>query len=91
LAVTLFFIEKIHQSAALFWFGLQIVRVLQIFYSQAVIPRTIVESLTFLEHSSAEKIAVIVHIQPVIPTRRMIRGILYEPAQNFEVFSNIQN
>jgi hypothetical protein len=34
---------------------------LQIFYSQAIIPRTIVDSPTFLEHGSAEKIAVCAH------------------------------
>jgi hypothetical protein len=56
-----FFYEKIGQSVALFWFGLQIVGFLQIFYSQAVIPRTIVDSPAFLEHGSAEKIAVCAH------------------------------
>jgi hypothetical protein len=61
LAVTLLFVEKIRQSAALFWFGLQIVGFLQIFYSQAITPRTIVASPAFLEHSSAEKIAVCAH------------------------------
>jgi hypothetical protein len=75
LAVTLLFVEKIRQSAALFWFGLQIVGFLQIFYSQAVIPRTIVDSPAFLEHGSAEKSAVSGRKQPVIPTRRMTRGI----------------
>jgi hypothetical protein len=61
LAVALLFVEKISQSAALLWFGLRIVGFLQIFYSQAVIPRTIVDSLAFLEHGSAEKIAVCAH------------------------------
>jgi hypothetical protein len=42
-AVTLLFVEKILQSAALFWFGLWIVGFLQILYSQAVIPRKIVD------------------------------------------------
>jgi hypothetical protein len=69
LAAALLFVEKIHQSAALFWFVLLIVGFLQIFYSQAVIPRTIVDSLAFLEHGVVKK------IQSVIPTRRMIRGI----------------
>jgi hypothetical protein len=54
-------LKKIRQIAALFWFGLGIVGFLQIFYSQAVIPRTIVDSPTFLEHGSAEKIAVSAH------------------------------
>jgi hypothetical protein len=57
LAGALLFDEKIclGQSASLFWFGLQDVGIL---YSQAVIQRTIVVSPAFLEHSSAEKIAV---------------------------------
>jgi hypothetical protein len=61
LAVALLFVEKIRQSAALFWFGLRIVGFLQIFYSQAVIPRTIGDSPAFLEYGSAEKIAVCAH------------------------------
>jgi hypothetical protein len=61
LAVALLFVEKIHQSAALSWFGLRIVGFLQIFYSQAVIPRTIVDSLAFLEHGLVEKFAVCAH------------------------------
>jgi hypothetical protein len=61
LAVALLFVEKIRQSAALFWFGLRIVGFLQIFYSQAVIPGTIVESPAFLEYGSAEKIVVCAH------------------------------
>jgi hypothetical protein len=56
--VALLFVEKIHQSAALFWFGLRFVGFLQIFFSQTVIPRTIVDYPAFLEHGSAEKIAV---------------------------------
>jgi hypothetical protein len=61
LAVTLLFVEKIHQSAGLFWFGLWIDGFLQIFYSQAIIPGKIVDSSTFLEHGSAEKITVCAH------------------------------
>jgi hypothetical protein len=61
LAVTILFVEKIHQSAALFWFGLRIVGFLQIFFSQTVFPRTIVDSPAFLEHGSEEKIAVCAH------------------------------
>jgi hypothetical protein len=48
---TLLFDEKIRQSAALFWFGLRDVGIL---YSRAVI----LVSPAFLEHSSAEKIAI---------------------------------
>jgi hypothetical protein len=69
LAVALLFVKKIRQS------GLRIVGFLQIFQSQAVISRTIFDSPAFLENGSAEKI---VPIQPVIPTRRMIRGIFVE-------------
>jgi hypothetical protein len=59
LAGTLLFVEKICQRAALFWFGLRDVGILQIFCSRAVIQRTIVvDFLAFLEHGSAEKIAV---------------------------------
>jgi hypothetical protein len=61
LAVALLFVEKIRQSAALFWFGLQFVGFFQIFHLQAVIPRTIIASPAFLEHSSAEKIMVYAH------------------------------
>jgi hypothetical protein len=53
LAGALLFDEKIRQSAALFWFGL---RDVGIFYSLALIQRTIDVSSAFLEH--AEKIAV---------------------------------
>jgi hypothetical protein len=41
------FDEKIRQSAALFWFGLRDVGILQIFYSLAVLQRTIVDSTAF--------------------------------------------
>jgi hypothetical protein len=51
----LLFDEKIRQSTALFWFGLQDVGIL---YSQALIQRTIDVSPAFLDHSSVEKIAV---------------------------------
>jgi len=57
----LLFNEKIRQSAALFWFGLRNVEILQIFYSRAVIQRTTVDSHAILEHGLAEKIAVCVH------------------------------
>jgi hypothetical protein len=61
LAFALLFVEKIRQSAAIFWFGLPIVGFLQIFFSQSVIPRTIVDSPAFLGHGSAEKIVVCAH------------------------------
>jgi hypothetical protein len=58
LAGALLFDEKIYLSAALFWFGSRDAGILQIFYSRAVIQRKIGDSPAFLEHSSAEKIAV---------------------------------
>ncbi len=58
LAGALLFDEKIHQSVALFWFGLRDVEFLQIFFSQAVIQRPIVDFPAFLETGFAEKIAV---------------------------------
>ncbi len=46
------FYEKIHQSAALFWFGL---RNDGIFYMQAAIQRTIDSSPAYLELGLAKK------------------------------------
>jgi hypothetical protein len=54
-------LKKSAKIAALFWFGLRIVGFLQIFYSQAVIPSTIVESPALMEHGLAEKITVCAH------------------------------
>jgi hypothetical protein len=61
LAVALLCVEKIRQSDAQFLFGLWIVGFLQIFYSQAVIPRTNADFPAFLETGLAEKIAVCTH------------------------------
>jgi hypothetical protein len=55
LAGALLIDEKIHQSAALFWFGL---RNDVILYLRAATQRTIDISPAFLEHGSAKKIAV---------------------------------
>jgi hypothetical protein len=55
MAGTLLFDEKIRQSAALFWFGLQGVGILQIFYSRAIKQRTIVDFPAFLETPLAGK------------------------------------
>jgi hypothetical protein len=55
LAGALLFDEKVRQSADLFWFGLRDVGIL---YSRAVIQRTIDVSPAFLDHGSAETIAV---------------------------------
>jgi hypothetical protein len=52
---TFILMQKIRQCAAIFWFGLRDVGIL---YSRAVIQRTIDDSLAFLEHGSAKKIAV---------------------------------
>jgi hypothetical protein len=61
LAVTLLFVEK--SAKVLLYFGLDcgLLVFSQIFYSQAVIPRTVVESPAFLEYGSEEKIAVCAH------------------------------
>jgi hypothetical protein len=53
LAGALSFDEKIRQSAALFWFGLQNGG---IFYMQAATQRTIDVSFAFMEFSLAKKI-----------------------------------
>ncbi len=61
------------------WFGMWDARILQIFYSRAVVHRTIVDSPAFLDTSLAEKIAVCVHLTRLV-CRRSIGG--------FEVFLN---
>jgi hypothetical protein len=53
LAGALLFDEKIHQSVALFWFGL---RNDEILYLQAAIQRTSDASLAFMEYGLAKKI-----------------------------------
>jgi hypothetical protein len=58
MAGALLFAEKIRQRAVLFWFGL---RDAGIFYSGAVIQRTIADFPAFLDHGSVEKIAVCAH------------------------------
>jgi hypothetical protein len=55
LAGALLFVENIRQRAVLFWFGL---RDVGIFYLRAIIQRTIVDFLAFLDHCSAENIVV---------------------------------
>jgi hypothetical protein len=62
----------------------------KIFYSRAVIQRTVVESHTLLEHGFAEKIAVCAHTNHVL-NNQGLDSFLYEAAQIFEVSSNIQN
>ncbi len=67
-------------SAAVFWFGLRDVGNLQIFYSPAVLQRTIVYYLAFLEPGLAKKIAVCALTTVCRRNRR--NGFLYEDAQN---------
>jgi hypothetical protein len=55
MAGALLFDEKIHQSSALFYFGLRNDGIL---YLQVAIKRTIDISPAFLEHGSAKNIAV---------------------------------
>jgi hypothetical protein len=78
LAGALLFEEKFHPSTALFWFGLRDVGIL---YWRAVIQRTIDVSPAFLEHGSAEKIAVWVHANyDPIPNKREVGSFLHEAA-----------
>jgi hypothetical protein len=74
LAVELLFDKNIRRNAALFWFALQDVGIFQIFYSRAVIQRTIVDSPALFETGLAEKITVCA-VQPVCRRSRRIRGI----------------
>jgi hypothetical protein len=69
---------------------LRIVGFLQIFYTQAVIPRTIVESPAFLEYVLGRKDR---GLRPYNLWSQQVGGLdafLYEAAQNFELFSKIQ-
>jgi hypothetical protein len=66
------------------------VGILPIFYSRAIIQRTIVDSPAFLEHGSAEKIAVCAHTNRDL-NKQEVGFIFYEAAQNSDVLSNIQN
>jgi hypothetical protein len=80
LAGDLLFDEKIHQSAALFWFGL---RDVGMFYSRAVIQHfwsTVQQKRSRFEH-----------MQTLIQTNRRLDKFLLEAAQNFELLSNIQD
>ncbi len=84
LAGALLFNEKIRQNAALL-FGLRAVGILQIFFSQAVLQRTIVYSPAFLEFCLAEKIAVF--LCPYNSSAEEVGGLdgfLYGAAQNFK-------
>ncbi len=64
---------------------------LQLFFSQAVIQRTIVDFPAFLKTGWRNRFR-FVYIQPVItPQVGGLDAFLYEAAQNFEVFPNTQN
>jgi hypothetical protein len=90
-AGVLLFVEKTCQRAALFWFELPDVGILQIFHSRAVIQRIIVNFPAFSEHGSAEKRSWFVPIQIVIRTSRRLDLIFCTKQRKTEVFSNIQN
>jgi hypothetical protein len=77
LAGILLFVEKICQRAALFFFGLRDVGILQIFCSRAVIQGTIVDFLAFLEHGSAEKIAVYAHTNRNRDPNKQEAGLIF--------------
>jgi hypothetical protein len=84
LAGALLFVEKIRQRADPFLLGLGEV---EIFYSQVIIQRTVVVFSAFLEHGSAEKIAVCAHSNRD-PNKHgyWLDSFLSEAAQNLEVF-----
>jgi hypothetical protein len=88
LAGTLLFDEKIRQSSALLWFGLRNDGIL---YLQAAVPRTIVDSPAFLEHGLAWKDRGLWPYNPWSQQGGWLEAFLYEAAQNFELFSNIQD
>jgi hypothetical protein len=83
MAGTLLFDEKTRQSAALFWFGLRICW-------NSSSSKNIVDSPAFLE-PVWKKCLWLVPLQLVCRRSRRLEGFLYEAAQNFEVFSNIEN
>jgi hypothetical protein len=88
LAGALLFDEKIHQIAALFWFG---VRDVEILYSQAAI-QTINVFPAFLEHAwfgGKDR-----GLSTCKPCSKQAGGwipFLHEAAQNFELILNVQD
>jgi hypothetical protein len=81
LACSLVFDEKMRQSTVLFWFGLRDVRILQIFFSPAVIQRTSVDSPALLETGLAEKVAICVPTSRMPKKKKEERYFLYKEAQ----------
>jgi hypothetical protein len=67
-----------------------LVWIAEIFYSRAVLQRTIVDSPAFLEPSFGIKDCGLCPYNPAAKEVREVERFLYESAQNFEVFSNIQ-
>ncbi len=81
--------EKIRQSAALFWFGLQNDGII---YLRAAIQRTIDVSPAFMEYGLAKKIAAWAHANREPPEQAGgLEAFLHGAAQNFEVVLNIQD
>jgi hypothetical protein len=91
LAVALLFVEKIHQSAPLFWFGLRIVGFLSNILLTSRNPKNNGWFSRIFWITVQRKRSQFVAIQPVIPTRRMIRGIFVRRGSELELFSNIQD
>jgi hypothetical protein len=91
LAGALLFDEKIHQSSGKccnIWFGLWDVGILQMFYLGAVLQRTIVDiSRIFGTWFGGKDCGLCTFAEEV----GGLDGFLFESAQNFEVFSNIQD
>jgi hypothetical protein len=77
------------KSAVLYWFGLRDAGIL---YLRAVIQRTVDVSPEFLEHGSAEKIAACRYANRGLNKQEdCIEAFLHKAAQNFEIYSNIQD
>jgi hypothetical protein len=91
LAVALLFVEKIRQSGALFLFGLRIVGFLQIFYSRAVIQRAIVVLSRIFGARFGGKDHGLCTYKLWSKQEGGLDAFLYLAAQNFELFTNIQD
>ncbi len=90
LAGALLMDEKIGQSTALFWFGLQDVGILQNILLTSCNPKSSCWISRIFGAWFWEKIAVCAHTNRVL-NKQGLDSFLYEAAQIFEVFSNIQN
>ncbi len=78
------FDEKIRHRAALFGFGLQNVKILQILHSQEVLQRTIVDFPAFLETGLAQNIGVLCTYNPSADEVGGFEVFLYEAVQHFK-------